>query len=214
MNKKGNRKNAERQYGAKPITKYDKINALYQRESKYGIKDWLKKCIGNYANFKGRARRKEYWLFFITAVVFIFAALGGDYLISSKMAYKTYGGIGGVALLLTAPPVLATGARRLHDIGRTGWWQLLWILPSVIGVLALIIANMYAVRAGIPPEDVVKEEVAAVSYTFIIVCWFAITVFLAKNTSPNMNRYGAPAKRTGKKTKYEAKDRKKNEPLI
>lgn len=214
MNKKGNRKNAERQYGAKPITKYDKINALYQRESKYSIKDWLKKCIGNYADFKGRARRKEYWLFFITAVVFIFAALGGDYLISSKMGYKTYGGIGGVALLLTAPPVLAVGSRRLHDIGRTGWWQLLWILPSMIAVLALIIANMYAVRAGIPPEDVVKEEVAAVSYTFIIVCWFTITVFLAKNTSPNMNRYGAPAKRTGRKTKYETKDRKKNEPLI
>jgi uncharacterized membrane protein YhaH (DUF805 family) len=84
----------------------------------------IKSCQGQYATFAGRASRSEYWWFFLfQVVVLIIASMLGD------VVY----GLVTLALLL---PALAVGTRRLHDIGRTGWWQLL--LLSGIGFLVLL----------------------------------------------------------------------------
>ena len=84
----------------------------------------IKSCLGQYATFSGRAKRSEFWWFFLVQVlVMVAASMLGDVL----------NGIASLALLL---PALAVGARRLHDIGRTGWWQLL--LLSGIGFLVLL----------------------------------------------------------------------------
>ena len=84
----------------------------------------IKSCLGQYATFSGRASRSEYWWFFLFQVL-VMAATG--------MLGDVINGIASLALLL---PALAVGARRLHDIGRTGWWQLL--LLSGIGFLVLL----------------------------------------------------------------------------
>ncbi|MFZ2295967.1 MAG: DUF805 domain-containing protein [Polaromonas sp.] len=81
-------------------------------------------CLGNYATFSGRASRSEFWWFFLFQVLVSIAAS----MISDKL-----NGLISLGLLL---PGLAVGARRLHDIGRSGWWQLLMI--SGIGFLVLI----------------------------------------------------------------------------
>lgn len=84
----------------------------------------IKSCLGQYATFSGRASRSEYWWFFLfQVVVLIIASMLGD----------VVNGLATLALLL---PSLAVGTRRLHDIGRTGWWQLL--LLSGIGFLVLL----------------------------------------------------------------------------
>ena len=84
----------------------------------------VKSCLGQYAGFSGRAPRSEFWWFFLfQVVVMIVASFFGD----------VVSGIASLALLL---PALAVGARRLHDIGRTGWWQLL--LLTGIGFLVLV----------------------------------------------------------------------------
>lgn len=84
----------------------------------------IKLCLGQYATFSGRASRSEYWWFFLFQVlVMVVASMLGD------VVY----GLASLALLL---PALAVGTRRLHDIGRTGWWQLL--LLSGIGFLVLL----------------------------------------------------------------------------
>ncbi|WP_026437950.1 DUF805 domain-containing protein [Acidovorax sp. JHL-9] len=84
----------------------------------------IQSCLGQYATFSGRASRSEYWWFFLfQVIVMIVASLLGD------MVYA----LASLALLL---PALAVGTRRLHDIGRTGWWQLL--LLSGIGFLVLL----------------------------------------------------------------------------
>jgi uncharacterized membrane protein YhaH (DUF805 family) len=84
----------------------------------------VKSCLGQYAGFTGRAVRSEFWWFFLfQIIVMVVASFLGD----------VVSGIVSIALLL---PALAVGARRLHDIGRSGWWQLLTL--TGIGVLVLI----------------------------------------------------------------------------
>ena len=84
----------------------------------------IKSCLGQYATFSGRAKRSEFWWFFLFQVLVMVAA---------SMLGDVINGIASLALLL---PALAVGARRLHDIGRTGWWQLL--LLTGIGFLVLL----------------------------------------------------------------------------
>lgn len=93
--------------------------------------NWYLKCWQQYADFGGRARRKEYWMFVLfNAIIgwvvgFVFGLMG----------------IGFVAYAYTLAvfiPSLAVGIRRLHDIGKSGWWFLLALLP-VIGTIWLIV---------------------------------------------------------------------------
>lgn len=84
----------------------------------------IKSCLGQYATFSGRASRSEYWWFFLFQVL--------ASLVSSVLGDA----INGVVVLLLLLPALAVGARRLHDIGRSGWWQLLML--TGIGYLVLL----------------------------------------------------------------------------
>lgn len=81
-------------------------------------------CLSNYATFAGRAARPEFWWFFLFQILATLAA---------GMLGDKVSGLVGIALVL---PSLAVGARRLHDIGKSGWWQLLGI--TGIGLLVLI----------------------------------------------------------------------------
>jgi uncharacterized membrane protein YhaH (DUF805 family) len=83
-------------------------------------------CFSKYADFNGRAKRPEYWWFFL--FLFLLSAVTGA--ISEVL--------NGIVALATLLPSLAVGARRLHDTNRSGWWQLLWIIP-LIGWIVVII---------------------------------------------------------------------------
>ena len=81
-------------------------------------------CFSKYATFSGRASRPEFWWFFLFQILVSIAA---------SMLGDVVAGLVSLAVLL---PALAVGARRLHDIGKSGWWQL--IMLTVIGLLLLI----------------------------------------------------------------------------
>ena len=81
-------------------------------------------CLTKYVTFSGRASRSEFWWFFLFQLVVSLVL---------SMVSETLSGLAALLLLL---PSLAVGARRLHDIGRTGWWQLL--LFTGIGFLLLL----------------------------------------------------------------------------
>jgi uncharacterized membrane protein YhaH (DUF805 family) len=72
-----------------------------------------------YADFTGSASRSEYWWFLLFLIVI-------DALVS--VAFKPLSGVFGLAMFV---PLMAVGTRRLHDIGRSGWWQVLWLLPAI-----------------------------------------------------------------------------------
>ncbi|HYW56087.1 MAG TPA: DUF805 domain-containing protein [Polaromonas sp.] len=81
-------------------------------------------CFSKYATFSGRATRAEFWWFFLFQIlVSIVTSFFGDV-------------INFLAALAMVLPAVAVGARRLHDIGRSGWWQL--IAFTVIGILLLL----------------------------------------------------------------------------
>ncbi|MCD8293119.1 MAG: DUF805 domain-containing protein [Prevotellaceae bacterium] len=88
----------------------------------------VKKCLSkeNYFNFNGRARRSEFWYFYLFAVIvgWVCSYING-----------VLGTIVGLILLL---PSLGVGARRLHDTTRSAW-NLLWHILPVIGTIILII---------------------------------------------------------------------------
>ena len=98
-----------------------------------------------YVAFAGRAGRKEYWLYTLVAILvvagiagtldqWLFADLFGD--------DSSNGPIQLILFLATVLPGLSLGARRLHDIGRSGWWQLLHLLIIIGSIVLLIMAVM------------------------------------------------------------------------
>ncbi|WP_133407643.1 DUF805 domain-containing protein [Parashewanella tropica] len=88
-------------------------------------------CLKKYADFTGRARRQEFWMFVLVYVILSIVVSVVDMLLGTWVL----GTIFSLALLI---PSLAVTARRLHDTGRTGWWQLLMFIP-LIGWIILII---------------------------------------------------------------------------
>ncbi|CAN7291346.1 DUF805 domain-containing protein [Acidovorax sp. LjRoot118] len=92
----------------------------------------IKSCFSQYAGFTGRAPRSEFWWFALFQILVLLVTA-----FISEIAYA----IAALALLL---PVLAVGARRLHDIGRSGWWQLL----SLTGIGGLVLLYWWVQPSG------------------------------------------------------------------
>ena len=89
----------------------------------------------NYFDFQGRAIRPEFWWFFLFTILLSLGTAVADMSLgfgSDMMA----GPINIIAGLGTLIPFLSVGARRLHDVGRSGWWQL--IMLTGIGLVVLI----------------------------------------------------------------------------
>lgn len=116
-------------YGAGPVGEVTLSQPLRGASPRDAIVRFFKK----YATFEGRASRSEFWwpwLFSFVVNTAINVILGAD-----STAGSIIGGIFALAILV---PSLAVGARRLHDTGRSGWWQLLWLVPC-IGWIVLIV---------------------------------------------------------------------------
>ena len=95
-------------------------------------------CLQHYADFNGRARRSEYWYFvlfnFIVSIL-IGLSLGviAGLLNVPALVYLAY--LWSLAVFI---PSLAVSVRRLHDIGRSGWWLLLSLIPLVGSIILII----------------------------------------------------------------------------
>ncbi|OZS43707.1 DUF805 domain-containing protein [Photobacterium sanguinicancri] len=98
---------------------------------------WYLHVLKNYAVFKGRARRKEYWYFFLVNLVIALCLAVVDNLLHTPGSADGAGILGSIYSFAVMIPTIAVGVRRLHDTGRVGWWMFIVIIP-VIGALVLL----------------------------------------------------------------------------
>ena len=94
-------------------------------------------CFANYATFRGRARRSEYWFFvlFMILCTLVAATLDGAIAVNTARHLNVFSTILSIVFFL---PSLAVTARRLHDIGRSGWWMLISLVPIVGSIVLLV----------------------------------------------------------------------------
>ena len=112
-------------------------------------------CMRNYFTFSGRGSMREFWWFQL--ILFLISCLATEQAVPAM----------GIVFII---PVLAAGSRRLHDTGRSGWWQLLLLIP-VVGIIVLIIfyaqepikaANKFGPSLGTDGYPVQDEDLVPV----------------------------------------------------
>jgi len=186
--------------------------------------DWYVAVLKKYAVFSGRARRKEYWYFILVNAVILFLLSMLDNVLGTYFyifgPQEPIGIINALYSVLVIIPAAAVLIRRLHDVGKSGWW-LFWQIASIVTIL--IVASMlpdYKVTDSLAPSSinstvaehkkdnsVVPETTLAPEYEDVEVMnrklmWLGavallqlfytliIFYFLVKKSQPGQNKYG------------------------
>jgi uncharacterized membrane protein YhaH (DUF805 family) len=121
------------------------VDKVYTPQPALSFKEAISTCFKKYFDFSGRARGSEYWYFilFITLISFPIAILDAVFFGSDSIAP-----IGLIFSLGTIVPSIAVAARRLHDSGKSGWWQLLYV--TIIGIFVVL---YWLIRKGDDREN-------------------------------------------------------------
>ncbi|QNA89915.1 DUF805 domain-containing protein [Massilia sp. Dwa41.01b] len=99
-------------------------------------------CFKKYATFDGTASRSEYWWFFLFVIV-------GNFVLGQMSSFLSF-----AFAIATLVPSIAVACRRLHDTDRSGWMQLIWLIPLVGWIILIVFLaqesrpNRYGVPAG------------------------------------------------------------------
>lgn len=109
--------------------------------------NWYLEVLKKYAVFSGRARRQEYWYFFLFSLIISIVLAVVDGVTGSFSAEAGVGLLGGIYALAVLIPGLAVSVRRLHDTGRSGWWLLIALIP-VIGAIVLLVFMVLEGKPG------------------------------------------------------------------
>lgn len=131
--------------------------------------NWYIAVLKKYAVFNGRARRQEYWYFLLfNVLIAVCLSLIDTYIINPLLGIPAGTEEGGllssVYSLAVLVPSIAVGVRRLHDIGKSGWWLLISLIP-LIGVLVLVYffvqdSHLEANEYGPNPKDPHASNIA------------------------------------------------------
>lgn len=136
---------------------------------------WYLMALGKYAQFGGRSQRKEFWYFFLFYSLFsIPFGVVDMFLIGTSI-------LGTIYFLAFLTPSLAVGVRRLHDMGRSGWWMLLY---------TGIVLQQLASGIKVSGRGVNEEAVVAIVFVVAAVCTIVLIVFMVRKSQPGHNRYG------------------------
>ena len=125
---------------------------------------WYLKVLKQYADFDGRARRTEFWMFvlfnvLVSIVLGIVDAMIGTatFYGSGSMVSFSPGLLGGLYSLAVLIPSIAVTVRRLHDTDRSGWWVLIGLIPFIGSIVLLVFACLEGTRGpnayGMDPKQ-------------------------------------------------------------
>ena len=106
---------------------------------------YLKVMKENFSNFSGRARRKEFWMWYLFYVIILIVAMILDGVLGTGFeigygATTPYGWVYIIAALAHIIPRLAVNVRRLHDVGKSGWFLFIALIPFVGAIWLLILS--------------------------------------------------------------------------
>ena len=99
---------------------------------------WYLMVMNKYDELRGRASKKELWRFVFYNMIFILAAVAIDNILGTTAAGLPYGIFNYLYILAVIIPGIAVAIRRLHDVGKSGWFSLIILIP-VIGLIWLLI---------------------------------------------------------------------------
>lgn len=163
----------------------------------------VKTCFKKFFDFKGRARRSEYWWFFLFVIILssVFGFFGGF------LPIFTY--IGMVCSLTLMIPQLSALTRRLHDTGRSGWWVLFYGL-AILLVYGAMIAVFYPVadQLLLEGDNMMLLKVVSDAYmdspraagimvlgSFLsVILWIITLIFSVLDSKWGENKYGPSPK--------------------
>jgi uncharacterized membrane protein YhaH (DUF805 family) len=146
--------------------------------------DAIGECFFNYANFRDRAARAEYWWWVLFATIAIFVALVLDFLIFRGWSVGPFYIVIGLATLL---PGLSVTVRRLHDTGRSGWWIAIPVLLSIaVSVVTVVGVMMY--DDATPPTPLLL--LIGVLIILLLATTILLLVWMCLPSVPGNNAYG------------------------
>ncbi|TMH09563.1 MAG: DUF805 domain-containing protein [Betaproteobacteria bacterium] len=109
--------------------------------------NWYLQALKKYADFSGRARRREYWFFVLFNIIISIVLTVCDVVLGTYNAAASIGILTGIYTLAVLIPGIAVSVRRLHDTGRSGWWLLIVLVP-LIGWIVLLIFMLIDSQPG------------------------------------------------------------------
>lgn len=117
--------------------------------------EYYKEALRNYAVFSGRANRAQYWYFVLfNLIISILLSLLDSAILNSNNSIGMISSFYSLALIV---PSFAIATRRLHDIGKSGWWQLIVLLPLVGWIILIVLLA----RKGVDSENKYGKAVAS-----------------------------------------------------
>ncbi len=165
--------------------------------------NWMLLPLKRYAEFSGRSRRMEYWMFQVfmflvyMAMVVLMMVVGGGALMAAGDP-STVAAAGGAAMIIFALyglfalamfiPSLAVSVRRLHDTNRSGWW----ILAPIAGYVIMVVGGLMA--AASPDNPGFGGVLAIVGIVAVLGLGLTLLVFMFLEGTRGPNNYGPDPK--------------------
>ena len=159
-----------------------------------GFGEAIKICFSKYFTFSGRARRSEYWWFYLFTILLSIVAGIFDGMLG--FGSEDLGILGTIATLITIIPSLSAQVRRLHDTGRSGWWIGGALIAVIIFVLGIVGAAGISGLDG-TGADAFGGPVGIFMVIFIIafiIYGIAMLVFMCQDSHEGDNKYGPSPK--------------------
>lgn len=164
--------------------------------------EWMLMPLKRYADFSGRSRRMEFWMWQLFQIIIYFVVLvlamvmgGGAMMSGDPTALAAAGGgmviimaLYGLWWLAVIVPSIAVAVRRLHDTNRTGWWVLAPLAPYLV----MILAGMMAVSS--PDMAGVAGILALISMIAVFALAITLLVFYVLEGTRGPNKYGPDPK--------------------
>ena len=159
--------------------------------------DAVKSVLTQYFGFSGRARRSEFW-FWVLATILVAIVIALIESLMMGIPSNVTGPISTIYILLIFIPGLAVSFRRLHDIGRTGWWIGGFFLAVIVFLIIMASISFGMVTGSASINNLTAFGFILIAALFgAFIYWIVLLVFFCQDSVAGPNKYGPNPKNEG-----------------